>query len=178
MLPWQLLTFLPGKEAIFPWQLLTFPFKGNSSPQANSQASGSLLTLAIAHLPPREGSNSLLGDAHLPLGEGNSSAQATVLLPSGEGSNSSQASSLLPYNKGHSSPQASSSTQAGQVIILPGHLGRAIGSPLGTGQPSLPRSLIPPPGKTTRPPSPSRHPKVLLMKNLTLSGSLTFPTNP
>ena len=105
----------PEEGSSFPLATAHLPSEGNSSPQANSQASGSLLTLAIAHLPHREGSNSLPGDAHLPLGEGNSSAQATVLLPSGEGSNSSQAASLLPYSKGSSSPQASSSTQAGQV---------------------------------------------------------------
>ena len=95
------------------------PSEGNSSPHAthstpaNSQASGSLLTPAIAHLPPGEGSNSLPGAAHLPSGEGNSSSQATVLLPSGEGSNSSQDASLLPHSEGSSLPQAS--TQAGQV---------------------------------------------------------------
>ena len=65
-----------------------------------------------------------------------------------------------------------------KLVTLLGHLGKVKGGPLGTGQPSLPSSLIPPPRKTTPPPPPVGHPKVLLMKNLTLSGSLTFPTNP
>ena len=58
------------------------------------------------------------------------------------------------------------------------HLGGAIGIPPGTGHPSLPRRIAPSPRKTTPLPPPLVHPKVLLMKNLTLSGSLTFPTNP
>ena len=44
---------------------------------------------------------------------------------------------------------------------------------------SLPRWPALPPGKATPPPHPpAGPPKVLQMKNPTLSGSLTFPTNP
>ena len=46
-----------------------------------------------------------------------------------------------------------------KLVTLPGHVGKVIGSPLGTGQPSLPRSTIPPPRKTTPPPPPNRPPQ-------------------
>ena len=46
-----------------------------------------------------------------------------------------------------------------KLVILPGHLGKVTGGPLGTGQPSLPRRLIPPPRKITPLPPPSRPPQ-------------------
>ena len=83
----------------------------NNTLQTNSQAgTNPNLPPAIAHLPPREGSNSLLATAHLP-SEGSSFSQATALLPTGEGSNSSQATALLPPSEGSSNPQA--------VAVLP-----------------------------------------------------------
>ena len=150
--------------------------EGNSSP--NNQASGGLPTLAIAHLPPREGSNSLPGAVHLPL-EDVSSSQAIVFLPSGEESNSSQATSLPLHRERNSSPQSSRSSWAGQGNNPPGQAGKVIGTPPGTSLHSLPRRPAQPPRKATLPPHPLVGPtKVLQMKNLTLSGSLTFPTNP
>ena len=81
----------------------TLPSREVSSPSTtvSSQSSGIPPNSppAIAHLPPREGSNSLLAAAHLPLGEGSSSSQVTALLPPSEGS---------------SSPQVTNSPQAGQ----------------------------------------------------------------
>ena len=114
--------------------------EGTSSPQANSQASGGLPTLAIAHLPPGEGSNSLPGAAHLPLGEDNSSSEAIVLLPSGEENNSSQAASLLPQSERSSSPQSSSSTKAGQGNNPPRSLRQGNRHPPGKANPVFPGS--------------------------------------
>ena len=150
--------------------------EGNSSP--NNQASGGLPTPAIAHLPPGEGSNSLPGAVHLP-SEDVSSSQAIVLLPSGEENNSCQATSLPLHRERNSSPQSSRSTWAGQGNNPPGQAGKAIGAPPGTSLHSLPRRPVQPPRKVTLPPQPPVGPtKVLQMKNLTLSGSLIFPTNP
>ena len=78
----------------------------------------------IAHLPTREGSNSLLATAHLPPGEGSSSSQATAHLPSGEAGSSSLVTAHLPPGEGNSSPQftthpsqgeGSGNSQAGQT---------------------------------------------------------------
>ena len=58
-------------------------------------------------------------------------------------------------------------------------LGKVAGNPQGKGPPRPPRRVILPPGKAITPlPPPLGIPRVLLKKNLTLSGSLTFPTNP
>ena len=69
---------------------------GNSSPSI--QASGSLPSLAIAHFPPGEGSNSLLGAVHLP----------------SEDVSSFQATSLCIHRERNSFPQSPRSAQAGQ----------------------------------------------------------------
>ena len=67
--------------------------------------------------------------------------------------------------------------QVNQAIKL-GQSGKALGSLSGKGHPKLPRRIALSPGKTTSPlPPPVGFPKGLLMKKLTLSGSLTFPTN-
>ena len=154
------------------------PSEGNSSPQANSQASGGLPTLAIAHLPPGEVSNSLLGAVHLP-SEDDSSSQVIVLLPSGEENNSSQANSLLPHSERNSSPQSSSSTHAGQGNNTPRAVRQGNRCPPRhkSTQSSQVASTTSQEGNPT-PHPPAGPPKVLQMKNPTLSGSLTFPTNP
>ena len=75
----------------------------NNTLQTNSQAGTNRnLPLAITHLPPREGSNSLLATAHLPL-EGSSFSQATALLLTGEGSNALPAAAHLPLEGSSSS---------------------------------------------------------------------------
>ena len=80
---------------------------------------------------------------------------------------------------GKQPPQSSRSSWAGQGNNPPGQAGKVIGAPPGTSLHSLPRRPVQPPGKATLPPHPPVGPtKVLQMKNLTLSGSLTFPTNP
>ena len=71
--------------------------------QTNSQGLSPIHTLAIAHLPLGEGSNSLLGAVHLP-SEGDSSPQSTSSTPAREENNSSQAND----------PHSSSSPQSGQ----------------------------------------------------------------
>ena len=69
-------TLLPSREVRSPSQAI------NSTP-ASSQASGipPNCTLATAHLPPKEGSNSLLAAAHLPSGEGSSPSQVIKSIP-------------------------------------------------------------------------------------------------
>ena len=122
MLPWQLLTFLPRKEAIFPWQLLTFLWKETVQPRLTVRHQAVfLLWLLLTFLPGKEAiPPRLLLSFH-------TAKEAAHLRP------------LAPPRQV-------------KLVILPGHLGKAIGSPLGTGQPSLSRSLIPPPRKTTPPP--------------------------
>ena len=78
--------------------------------QQYEKSTSNFTTRAIAHLPPREGSNSPLAIAHLPPGEGSNSppagSQAGALLPSREGSSSSQAIAHLPSGEGSNSPPA------------------------------------------------------------------------
>ena len=168
----------------------------------SNQASGGLPILAIAHLPPGEGSNSptatvhpssegnssptiqapgslpSLATAHLPPGEGSSSLLGVVHLPS-EDVSSSQATSLHMHSEGNSSTQPPSTTQAGQGHNPPRAGRQGNRHPPGTGLHSLPRRPVQPPGRATPPPYPPVGPtRVLQMKNPTLSGSLTFPTNP
>ena len=85
------------------------------------------------------------------------------------------------------SPRPLLTSPLGKVTVLPrqvnqaiklGQSGKSLGSPPGIGHPRLPRRIALSPGKTTSPlPPPVGFPKGLLMKNLTLSGSLTFPIN-
>ena len=141
--------------------------EGSSSSPASSQA-GTLL-------PSREGSSSLPAIAHLPPGEGSNSSpagsQSGTLLPTREGSNSLLVTAHLPSGEGAGPPQ-----QVNQAIKL-GQSGKALGSLTGIGHPRLPRRTALSPRKTTSPLPPVCSPKGLLMKILTLSGSLTFPTN-
>ena len=75
--------------------------------QTNSQGPSLNQTLAIAHLPPGEGSNSLPGAVHLPSEAGSSSPQSGST-PAREENNSSQATSPPVTNNTQSSraPQA------------------------------------------------------------------------
>ena len=166
----------PGEGSNSPPATVHPPSEGNSSP--HSQAPGILSSTAIAHLPPREGSNSLLGAVHLPL-EDVSSSQAIVLLPSGEENNSSQATSLPLHRERNSSPQSSRSTWAGQGNNPPraGRQGNRHYPRYKPTQPSQEANATSEEGNPTSTP-PVGPTKVLQMKNLTLSGSLTFPTNP
>ena len=178
------------------------PSEGSSFSQATAHlpSEGSSFSQATALLPTGEGSNALPASAHLP-SEGSSSSQATALLPSGEGSNSSQATAFLPPSEGSSNPQAaavlpsregSNSSQA--TALLPPSKGSSNPqagqsnnptssvrqgcrhSPRHRATQSSQNSRISQEDTSTTPPG--NPPKVLPMKNLTLSGSLTSPTNP
>ena len=141
--------------------------------QTNSQGPSPNQTPAIAHLPPREGSNSLLGAVHLPSEAGSSPPQPSSTTAREE-NNSSQANSLPVTNN----PQSSRASQAGHSNNPPGQAGKALGTPPGINPLNLPLRPAQPPGKVPPPPHPPAGPvKALPMKNLTLSGSLTFPTN-
>ena len=144
------------------------------SNQTNSQASQVPplnQTPAIAHLPPREGSNSLPGAAHLPSEAGGSPPQPNSTTAREE-NNSSQANSPPVSNN------SSRASQAGHSNNPPGQVGKALGTPPGINPLNLPLRPAQPPGKVPPPPHPPAVPaKVLPRKNLTLSGSLTFPTN-
>ena len=112
----------------------TGPPQGNSQvissqPNPAIQVIGNLPTLAIAHLPPREGSNCPPATVH-PSSEGNSSPSiqasgslpslAIAHLPPGEGSNSLPVT-VHPSSEGNSSPsiQASGSLPSPAIAHLP-----------------------------------------------------------
>ena len=141
--------------------------------QTNSHGPSHNQTPAIAHLPPREGSNSPPGAVQLPL-EASGSPPQPSSTTAREENNSSQASSPPVTNN----PQSSRASQAGHSINPPGQAGKALGTPPGINLLNLPLRPVQPPGKVPPPPHPPAGPaKGLLMKILTLSGSLTFPTN-
>ena len=165
----QLLTFLLGKEAILPWQLLTFLLGKEAILHRQ------LLTFLLGKeaVPPRLllifplGKQAVLPRQLLtfPQEEGNSSPQSTTYPSLGEGSGKSQA--------GQTSNQARSGRQ-----------GFRHSTRYRTPQTSQENSALPPrqavltPARVTPPlPPPVGFPKCLLMKNLTLSGSLTYPAN-
>ena len=132
----------------------------------------------MAHLPSGEGSNSLPAAAHLPSGEGSNSSQAIAHLPSGEGSNSSQATALLPSSEGNSISQSTNPPQAGQISNPTRAVRQGHRCPTRHRAPQSfqENSTISWEDNSTSTP-PSRSPQALPMKNLTLSGSLTFPAN-
>ena len=143
------------------------------SNQTNSQGPSHNQTPAIAHLPPGEGSNSPPGAVQLPP-EASSSPPQPSSTTTREENNSSQASSPPVTNN----PQFPRASQAGHNSNPPGQAGKALGTPPGINPLNLPLRPVQPPGKVPPPPHPPAGPaKVLLMKNPTLSGSLTFPTN-
>ena len=133
---------------------------------------GSSSSLAIAHLPLGEGSSSSQTTAHCPPMEGSSVYHAIAHLPPKEGSSSSQATAYLLPGEGNSSPQAGQSNNQARSV----RQGFRQSTRHRAHQASQENSTISwedNPSTTT----PVGFPKSLLMKNLTLSGSLTFPTN-
>ena len=169
----------PGEGSNPPPGAVQLPSEANSSPpqllnQANnqtiSQVPSHIQTPAIAHLPPGEGSNSPPGAVQLP-SEVNSSPPhppQTRSTTAREENNSSQASN---------NPQKAS--QAGYNTNPPPRVNRQ-----GTRLPPRLQPTQPSPEACTTsregpppPHTPTGPAKVLPMKNLTLSGSLTFPTN-
>ena len=143
------------------------------SNQTISQVPPHNQTPAIAHLPSREGSNSPLVAVQLPP-EAISSSPQPRSTTAREENNSSQANSPSVTNI----PQYHRASQAGHSVNPPGQAGRVLGNPPGINPLNLSLRPAQPPGKVPPPPHPPAGPaRVLLMKNLTLSGSLTFPTN-
>ena len=148
-----LLTFPSGKEAVPPRLLLTFPLGKEAIPPRPLL---SFLPAKVA-VPPR-----LL----------------LTFLPRKEAIPPRPLLSFLPV-KETVFPRPLTPPRQGKSVILLGQPGRAAGTLPGTGHPSLPRRIAPSPGKTTSLlPLPVGPPKALPMKNLTISGSLTFPANP
>ena len=144
------------------------------SNQTISQAPPHNPTPAIAHLPPGEGGNSSPGAVQLPP-EAISSPPQPRSTTAREENNSSQAN----YPPVTYIPQSHRASQTGHSINPPrGKAGRVLGNPPGINPLNLPLRPAQPPGKVPPPSHPPAGPaRVLLMKNLTLSGSLTFPTN-
>ena len=174
-----------------PWAT-TPPGEGNSPSQAGTppgDTSTSLATLQAnsqdreGGAPPQAGTlpareDNSLSQASTPLPPGEASASpATAVLPV-EGNSSSQATALLPSVEGNSSSNSLSSTQAGQIS-----------NPTSS---SRQGNRCPPRHRSTQASqevnttswegnTPSTFllglPRVHLLKNLTLSGSSTSPTN-
>ena len=163
--PRQLLIFLLGKAAILPWQLLTFlPGKEAAHPR---QAVRQELSFPIGKeaVLPRQLLTFLLGK------EAIIHQQLLTLLPE-KVTVPPRQPLIFPQGKEVETP-----SQVNQAIKV-GQAGGALGILPGIGHPRLPRRIVLSPMKTTPPlPSPVGFPKGLLMKNLTLSESLTYPTN-
>ena len=190
-------TPLPSWEASTSPAAAVLPGEGSSSSQATPLPSGEASTSPAAAVLPGEGSSSSQATP-LPSREASTSPAAAVL--PGEGSSSSQATPLPPGEASTSpttavlSREGSGSSQA--TTLLPSSHPPRSSSP--TGQVSNPTSAVrqgsrcPPrhrstqasqevkatswEGNTSSTP-PLGLPKVLLMRNLTLSGSSTSPTN-
>ena len=164
----------PGKEAFLPRQVLPLPEKLVPLWQPSHPGKGSIPSHASTP-PPREASTSL-ATATLP-GEGSSSSQVTALPPLGEGSNSSQAVSLP--REGNSSPHSLRSTQADQGSNPTRSFRQGNRHPPShrSTQASQEVNTTSWEGNTSSTPLLGL-PKVLPMKNLTLSGSSTSPTYP
>ena len=116
------------------------------SNQTNSQGPSHNQTLAIAHLPPGEGSNSPPGAVQLPP-EASGSPPQPSSTTAREENNSSQASSPPVTNN----PQSPRASQAGHSSNPPGQAGKALGTPPGINPLNLPLRPVQPPGKV--PPS-------------------------
>ena len=139
--------------------------------QTNSQGPSHNQTPVIAHLPPGEGSNSPPGAVQLPL-EATSSPPQLRSTTAREENNSSQANSPPVTNNPHRASQSGHSSKPPRASR------QGTRHPPGINPLNLPLRTVQPPGKVPPPPHPPAGPaKVLLMKNLTLSGSLTCPTN-
>ena len=172
---WQLLTFLPGKEAILPRQLFTLPQKVTALPITRHQAVF-LLWQLLTFLPGKEAILSW----ELYTFPQKMSALPRPLFSFPQGKKTIPPRLLLSLYTGRETAPLNplGHPRQGKVITPLGQAGRVIGTPPGTSLHSLPRRPEQPPGKATLHPHPPVGPtKVLQMKNLTLSGSLTFPTN-
>ena len=123
MLPQQLLIFLPGKEAILPQQLLTFPQKVTVHPRPSTLPQLTirhqlvlLLRQLLTFLPGKE---AFLSRELLTFPWGKEAIPPRLLL-------SFQPAKEAAYLRPPGPPMQVRSA------ILPGHSGKAIGSPLGS----------------------------------------------
>ena len=111
------------------------------------------------------------GATPIPPREDTSLSQVSTPLPS-------HPTALLPSPEDRRPPNPSN-TQTGQTNNPTNSLRQGSRQPPRQSPPRPPRRFIIPPGKAITPPPPLLGiPRVLLKKNLTLSGSLTFSTNP
>ena len=172
VIPRQLLTFPPRKEATLSQQLLSFLLVKEAVSTRQSliflprkiaiprqlftflPRKEATLLLANALLPPSEGSSLTPATAHLPSQEGSNSLLAIATLPPGEGSNSTTA--LPPSREGDNPPPK----QVNPIIKI-GQSGKVSGILTGIGQPRLPGRTALSSGKTTPPlPHPLGPPRI------------------
>ena len=167
--PWA--TSLPPGEDNSSSQAGTPPREASASPaslQANRQAREGGAPPQAGTVPP--GVDNSLSQVSTPL------PPATTILP-GEGSSSSQTTALLSSFEG-SSPPNSPSTQAGQVSNPTSTLRQGSRCPLRQRPTQASQEVTTTSWEGNTPTTPLLGlRRVLLMKNLTLSGSSTFPTN-
>ena len=149
------------------------PGEDNRSSQAgppHREASTSPAPLHANSQAREGGAPPQAGTTPIPPGEDTSLSQVSTPLPS-------HPTTLLPSPEDRRPPNPSN-TQTVQTNNPTIVLGKVAGNPQGKA-PRPPRRCILPPGKARTPLPPQLGtPRVLLKKNLTLSGSLTFPTNP
>ena len=145
---------------MFPQQLLTFPRKETVHPRSPTlprltvrlQADLLLWQLLTFLL----GKEAILSQEPPTFPRVKEAALPTQLSSFPQGKEAIPPRLLLSFHtaKEAAYPRPLASPRQVKLAVIPGHLGKVIGGPLGTGQASLPRSLIPPPRKTTPPPSP------------------------
>ena len=165
---------LPSQASTSLPPALALPPREANTSQATALPSGGAST-SPASVLPSQASTTLPPALALPPGEASAPPAPTLPPNTREGITPSQANTplrpLLTLTPLGPPRQVKLAIQLG----LPG---KAIGTPPTIGQLRLPRRSTPPPRKETHPSPPVGLPKVLPRKNLTLSGSLTFPTNP
>ena len=176
-------SFLLGKEAILPRQLSSY--SGNCSPSSRGRKQfspsncSSALPITRAVFLLWQLLTFLLGKEAILSRELYTFPQKMSALPRPMFS-FPQRKQFLPgyFSPSTHPPQSSRSSQAGQGNNPPRAGRQGNRHPPGISLHSLPRRPAQPPRKATPPPHPPVGPtKVLQMKNPTLSGSLTFPTN-
>ena len=183
LLPQQLLAFLPGKEATLHQQLFTFPQKVIVHPRPLT-----LPRLTVRHqavfllwqlLTFLLGKEAILSQELLTFLWGKETALPRQLFSFPQGKEAIPPRLLLSFHTAKEAAYLRPQVPPRQVkvVIQPGHLGKVIGTPQAQVNPVFPRGQYHLLGRQPHL-HPHRPPKVLPMKNPTLSGSSTFPTNP
>ena len=146
------------------------------------------LSQAITPLPPQPNTSPAPSHTSSQAGEDSALPQAGTTPPGEDASLSqvstpptplpSQPTALLPSPEDRGAPNLPN-TQAGQSNNPTNYPRQGSRHPPRQSPPRPPKRFILPPRKAITPPTPPLGiPRVLPRKNLTLSGSLTFPTNP